>query len=402
MRIAMIATRFAGLDGVSLETAKVAEALEREGHEIVWFAGELGPEFKPGVEYPPAFFGGDRNLDLEHRAFDAGDPDEVRAEIDEAAAGIADEFDVFLDRYSPDALVIQNAWAIPMQLPLAVALARKAEEHQLPTIAHHHDFSWERERFSSPVVPNLLNSYFPPVGDHIAHVVINQDARDELMRRRDINAVVLPNVMDFEEEALTSDGGDAFRRLAGLDSGTTILLQPTRVIPRKGIELSIELASRLDGEVALVVTHPDDLDEEYWSELEQLADERGVDLRLVDAGRSLDSLASAYAAADLVCFPSVYEGYGNALVETLFFRRPLFVNRYSVYSRDIAPLGVTAIEIDGSVTEQAVRAAQEWIDQSEATLEIVEHNARIGLRNLSYAAAVDAYRKAFATLGIEI
>jgi hypothetical protein len=98
----------------------------------------------------------------------------------------------------------------------------------------------------------------------------------------------------------------------------------------------------------------------------------------------------------------VYEGYGNALVETLFFRRPLFVNRYSVYSRDIAPLGVTAIEIDGSVTEQAVRAAQEWIDQSEATLEIVEHNARIGLRNLSYAAAVDAYRKAFATLGIEI
>ena len=39
------------------------------------------------------------------------------------------------------------------------------------------------------------------------------------------------------------------------------------------------------------------------------------------------ALADAYAAADLVCFPSLVEGFGNALVEAIYHRKPLFVNR---------------------------------------------------------------------------
>ncbi len=71
----MISTRFAGLDGVSLEAAKLAPVIEAAGHEISWFAGELGAEFAPGVEVPAAHFATDNNLALEARAFASDDPD---------------------------------------------------------------------------------------------------------------------------------------------------------------------------------------------------------------------------------------------------------------------------------------------------------------------------------------
>ena len=397
MRIAMASTRFAGLDGVSLETAKVAEALERAGHDVVWFAGMLGPEFGPGTEYPAAFFGTDENLDLERRAFGGGDPEVVRRDVDRRAADIAEAFDAFLDEHHPDVLVVQNAWAIPMQLPLAVALADVADRRQLPSVGHHHDFAWERRRFAEPVVPDVLERVFPPTGPRIGHVVINQDARDELARRRGAQALVLPNVMDFEAGPPPTDGGDEFRELAGLSGDEIVLLQPTRVIPRKGIELSIDLASRIDGDPVLIVTHPDDLDPVYWKRLKDHALAHEVDLRLVDAGRSREALGSAYAAADLVCFPSLYEGYGNALVEALYFRRPLFVNRYSVFVRDIARHGITGIEIDGEVTDEAVQTANLWIRDPSESRSVIETNARAGIEHLSYRTVVETFDEAFAT-----
>ena len=396
----MASTRFAGLDGVSLETAKVADALRRDGHDIVWFAGLLGDDFGPGTEYPPAFFGTEENLALEDEIFRGGDPESVQADIRAGADRIGGAFDAFVKAHEPEVLVVQNAWAIPMQLPLALALADGARRHELPSVGHHHDFYWERERFAEPVVPEVIESLFPPLGKDIAHIVINQDARDELERRTGASSQVLPNVMDFESGPPESDGGAAFRALAGLEPDQIVLMQPTRVIPRKGIELSIDLAARIDGDPALIVTHPDDLDPEYWASLVERAERLQVDLRLVDAGRSRSDLASAYAAADLVCFPSLYEGYGNALVETLYFRRPLFVNRYSVFVRDIARYGITGIEIDGEVTDEAVAMANRWIADPDLATPVIESNAAAGVDHLSYRAASDTYARAFAAAGL--
>ena len=55
--VGMVGTRFAGLDGVSLEADKLGTVLEDEGHQVVWFAGELGDRFRPGMLHPPAYFG---------------------------------------------------------------------------------------------------------------------------------------------------------------------------------------------------------------------------------------------------------------------------------------------------------------------------------------------------------
>ena len=69
MIVGMVGTRFAGLDGVSLEADKLGTVLEDEGHQIVWFAGELGDRFRPGLLHPPAHFGHPAIRSLEAELF---------------------------------------------------------------------------------------------------------------------------------------------------------------------------------------------------------------------------------------------------------------------------------------------------------------------------------------------
>lgn len=395
----MVSTRFAGLDGVSLEAAKVADALSEHGTIFAWFAGELGEGFSPGMVDQAAHFEGTANQEIQAAAFGATDTPGLVERIDSAADELLRSLRRFVERYSVDVLVAQNALAIPMQLPLGVALTRLIDETGVPVVAHHHDFSWERDRFSVCTVPEIVGRCFPPIAPNLAHVVINQDARDELRRRTGVEAFLLPNVMDFEQGPVHVGDGDAFRRQAGLGSDDVVLLQPTRVIERKGIELTIDLAAGLaDPSVRVVITHEADLAEDYWENLQRRASNLGVGLHLVSAGGGASSLADAYAASDLVCFPSLYEGFGNALLEAFFYRRPVFVNRYSVYQRDIAPAGVQCIEIDGEVTDAAVAQAERWLSDPRGSAEAVERNYEIGLKRYSYRVVREVFGEAFESI----
>jgi glycosyltransferase involved in cell wall biosynthesis len=100
-----------------------------------------------------------------------------------------------------------------------------------------------------------------------------------------------------------------------------------------------------------VITHEaGDEGFEYSDRLQELAAEEKVDLRFVSdrisevrqrdsEGRKVYTLWDAYAHADLVTYPSLYEGFGNALLEAIYFRLPVVINRYSIYVQDIEPKG---------------------------------------------------------------
>ncbi len=55
-RIGFISTRFAGTDGVSLETAKWATVLERLGHSCYYFCGECDRPAERSHVVPEAFY----------------------------------------------------------------------------------------------------------------------------------------------------------------------------------------------------------------------------------------------------------------------------------------------------------------------------------------------------------
>ncbi|MFP3953312.1 MAG: hypothetical protein ACLFVS_04210 [Candidatus Acetothermia bacterium] len=108
-------------------------------------------------------------------------------------------------------------------------------ENSFPTVAYHHDFWWERERFLDSHLQTLFERYFPPTCGSLEHVVINSVAKNSLEERKGVQAYLLPNVLDFSSPPPGVDdfNGD-LRGELGLEEGEKVLLQPTRVVPRKG------------------------------------------------------------------------------------------------------------------------------------------------------------------------
>ncbi len=391
--VGFVSTRFAGLDGVTLEAAKLAAVAREAGHTVVWFAGELGEDFAPGMLVPEAHFDSDVNRELQAACFGSSSaPDWAHPALRGRTAYLVDALDQFIDEFGVDVLVTQNSNTIPMQLPLGLATVEVVRRRGIPTVNHHHDFWWERDRFTPTGVAPLLDEAFPPSEPTMRHMVINSIACDELQRRRGIDSVVLPNVMDFEHPPDPGDA-EAFRQAAGLTDDDILVLQPTRIIPRKAIEDTIDLAAGIGSEAIVIVTHPErDEGDEYAGVLERHAVRHGVRLEFFsvdEPGRP--SLADAYAAADVVSFPSRIEGFGNALLEACYYRRPLVVRRYAVYTADIAPTGLRAIEIDDGITPDVVRRVERRLDDVDASRSEVDHNYEVCLDHFSYAVVRDRF-----------
>jgi hypothetical protein len=56
----------------------------------------------------------------------------------------------------------------------------------------------------------------------------------------------VPNIFDFNTPAPGRDAyNDDLRSELGIPADATIILQPTRIIPRKGIELAIRLVAKV-------------------------------------------------------------------------------------------------------------------------------------------------------------
>ena len=111
-------------------------------------------------------------------------------------------------------------------------------------------------------------------------------------------------------------------------------------------------------------------------------------------GRKIYTLEDIYPHADLVTYPSTFEGFGNAFLEGIYFRQPVVVNNYSIYHKDIKPKGFQVIEIDGYVTEEAVQKTSWVLNDQRMRKRMVDHNFVLGQRYFSYE-VLDTQLKAF-------
>ncbi len=118
---------------------------------------------------------------------------------------------------------------------------------------------------------------------------------------------------------------------------------------------------------------------------DQFAPEASVDAD----GRKIYSLWDAYVHADFVTYPSFIEGFGNALVETLYFRLPALVNRYDVYVADLAPKGFDLVEIDGELTDEAVEQSINAMMDPVRRRRMVELNYEIARSHYSFEAVTE-------------
>ena len=398
--IGFVSTRFAGTDGVSLESSKWAQILWDHRHVSYWFAGQLDRDPSISKQVPEAFFGHPDIVAIHQQAFGhLRRPAAITRKIDEIADHLKQSLYDFIEKFGITILIVENASCIPMNIPLGVALAHFIAESEFPTIAHHHDFYWERDRFAVNSVGDYLEMAFPPRLSAIQHVTINTPGQHELAHRKGCSSSLVPNVLDFENPPKPPDEFSAdFREQIGLGPDDVLVLQPTRVVPRKGIEHSIKLLEQLrDDRFKLVITHASgDEGGEYQAALREMADQAGVDLRFVDTlvgenrivgpdGKKTYSLWDTYPHADFVTYPSLYEGFGNALLEAFYFRKPVMVNRYSIFQTDIEPLGFDVISMDGFLTKSVADKVRRVLNDEDYRRQMVDRNYELATKFFSYA-----------------
>ena len=422
-RIGFISTRFAGTDGVSLETAKWSTVLERMGHECFYFCGECDRPQEQSYVVPEAFYH-HPSIDAINQTVYAGTwghmhearkahpeieelhqdffsvyirPTRITKQVQELKDYFKEHLYKFAHQYRLEALIVENALTIPINLPLGQAITEFIAETGYPVIAHHHDFRWERQRFMNNSVHDYLAAAFPPNLPSIRHVVINSVQAFQLASRIGVAAMIIPNVMDFDTPALPLDDYALSARAdLGVASGQYLILQPTRIIQRKGIEHAIELTRRLGLPAELIISHAaGDEGTAYEKRVREFAtfldvtvnfesDIVGAARGITPDGRKIYTLADVYPQADLVTYPTFIEGFGNAFLEAIYYKRPLVVNNYSVYEADIKPKGFQVIEFDGFISEKTLEDTRYILTHPEKTRLQCEHNFNLARRYYSY------------------
>jgi len=441
--IGIVHYKVGGTDGVSLEIDKWKAVLEDMGHKVHLCAGDLGQlegtlieelfHHLPDIER--------LNTNTYIKFSDYNDEVEYRADLEDLAEKIEEGLLNFVHQKGIDYLIIENLWSNATSPPAALAASWLVRSTGIPTLAHHHDFYWERVdgiALTNRTALELVEKNKPPRLSCIQNVVINSLAQEELLARKGIASSVIPNVFDFESAPWRPDEyNHDFRQQLGFTEADVLILQATRIMPRKGIELAFDFVNALnqperrarlesrglydgrsftkDSRIALILAGytEDEITGEYIKKLKRKRDETAADAifiedviggsRHTENGKMIFSLWDTYVYADFVTYPSYWEGWGNQLLEALRAKIPLMLFEYPVYKADIEDKGFSVVSLGSEIAEgedglvhvpsqkieEAADQAVDLLTDSALREKTVESNFEIGRRHYS----LDALRR---------
>ncbi|MBM7034843.1 glycosyltransferase family 4 protein [Vibrio ulleungensis] len=435
MNILLAHFRVGETDGVSLEMDKWKWALESLGHNVIYLAGSAGncdAELIPELHYLDAFNDKITQNSYIKRTDYPSDCALLEA-IERQAERIAVKIEQVITKHHIDVMVPNNMLSLGYHLPAAIGLVNAAIATHTRVICHHHDFHWERIKYSQPTssgVTKLLDNYFPPTHPLIEHCVINHLAQTEMQSRCQLEATVVPNVFDFAgNEWGIDDYNQDLRSRFNIRANDILILQATRVVARKGIEIAIDLVETLmslrqqlenaplyNGQIftknsRIVLVFAGLCEEpEYMEKLKHKASAQGVELEFINdwvghsrsnkQGQKIYSLWDVYSHADLITYPSLLEGWGNQFLEGLVAKVPMAVYRYPVFDSDIQQFQFNIIDLGNDhqldsnglaviKTERLLSAAHaclEYLIDGEKRRDRMEQNYAIGQHHFSYNA----------------
>ncbi|OCA87880.1 glycosyl transferase family 1 [Bacillus sp. FJAT-27225] len=434
MKIALAHFRVGETDGVSLEMDKWRRAFENMGHEVVFLAGSQGQTEAYVIE--ELYYMHPLNNKFVYNAYermmDYEDELSFKQDMLKFAESIEKKLVEFIRNEKIDLLIPNNILSLGWSLPAAIAFCSVAKKLNIPMLCHHHDFFWERERYSQPTcrfIHDWLDKYFPPRIENVHHVVINQIARDQLETRKGLQAEVVPNVFDFDGDPWKTDGyNHDLRRSIGIGEDDLVILQATRITERKAVELGIDVVAEIqkhliqlkgktlyngkqitsNTKVVYLLAGMPESTPRYLELLKKKAAEQHVNMlfiheqishtRRLDNHIKIYSLWDAYSIADLITYPSILEGWGNQLLEGVFAQKPIVIYEYPVFGTDIADKGFFFISLganyqltsDGLVfvpDEKITHASREAVlilTDHELYQRMIEENFKVARKHYSY------------------
>ena len=127
----------------------------------------------------------------------------------------------------------------------------------------------------------------------------------------------------------------------------------------------------------------------YFNELiDQIHDLKLSNQVLFASHKVMDhkDLSDVYAHGRACTYFSTYEGFGNAFVEAVLARKPIFVNNYiPVYMQDIGSKGFHTVMIENSeLTNDKAAQMAEVIYNPKLCAEIGDYNFNLGKKYFSY------------------
>lgn len=444
-RVLIFHFRIGKTDGVSLEIAAWKNLMEKSGAKVYLCGGDqsIGANFVINhFEYQ-----------LDEQIFKIGEnafngwknysgEDDFKSEFLKIQHQLEDKFCQVLKLVNPDLIIVSNVFSVGENLPAAGALAKTLLSVRIPTLLVHHDFYWDNNRFTNPscqFVKDYLEWFFPPRANHLRHACINSLAQNELYRRRGIKAFLLPDTVDFNRH-FKDHNASCSRLLAryGVNDSDLVILQATRIVRRKNIELSIDFVKELSnkqrlttlmkeglyngkgfdplrGRVVLVLGgYAERRDQEYLSLLLKYAKKQAVHCIYlngdINTGTSVEeNLFNLYNYACLITYPSEKEGFGNQFLEAVLSRTPIVIYEYPVFKSDIRPKGFSVIslgdklaydpetklaKLERSIIRHAADQAIELLTNPHLYREVVENNFQIGKANYSYEKALEYFSRA--------
>jgi glycosyltransferase involved in cell wall biosynthesis len=283
---AIVSFRLGRNDGVSIVAAIWQRALVDLGFTVRTIAGD-GPVDRvvAGLE------------------IGASDPPE-----DEAVIEALDDCDLVL---------VENLLTIPMNLPASRSVARVLRGRR--AILHHHDPPWQRARYAH--ITEL-----PPDDPKWRHVTINRFTEQQF-RERGIAAETIYNGFDVHP---APGDRERTRRALGVAADAVLVGHPVRAIARKNIAAALAFAEGLGATYWIT----GEIEEGYDDELARLF----AEARCPVLHQRCDRISDIYAAADVIAFPSTWEGFGNPPIEAAIHRRPVMVGHYPV-AEELRALG---------------------------------------------------------------
>ncbi len=319
--MAFVSFRLGGTDGVSIVTRSWQRAFEQLGWQTITVAGQ-GPvdRLVPGLEI-------EADLPADRREF-------------ELAIGDA------------NLVVVENLLTIPMNLRASAMAAECLRGRR--AILHHHDPPWQRSRF-------VHVTELPATDPAWIHVTINQLTEAEFLARG-LRATTIYNGFDLDAPL-----GDRAQTRAWLGVGDEkLLVHPVRAIARKAIPEGVRLAEQLGATYWL--TGP--AEDGYRPVLDRVLAQASCPVIHEPA----PSQSDLYAAADLVVFPSLWEGFGNPPIEAAIHGKPVAVSHYPV-AEELRSLG-----FDWPDPGEIDTLARELVNPDRQR---IDHNLTIIARNLS-------------------
>ncbi|MGV3659239.1 MAG: glycosyltransferase [Prosthecobacter sp.] len=224
-----------------------------------------------------------------------------------------------------DTIIVHNLFTMPFNLAWTNELIDLTQTRpDIRWINWVHDVRWSER------IPDAI------------HVAVSEHRKSEYAKVANAPIHVIPNGVDSAKVlGLTERIQQLHLEHAGL-----ILLQPTRFVRRKNIELGLRVLAELPEDTLYLVTAAPDPHQKdgvnYFRELKKLAKELGVAQRVLFLGEktkggvlSDDDVRGLYQMTDALFFPSTQEGYGLPLVEAALHGVPVFCSDIPVH-REVA------------------------------------------------------------------